>query len=116
MISQRVGHDADRKRRKMALCAGCEAMRTIGGREGCIQEQDCLSHRYQVIITNSPPTGSDWNLIARLHMEWVRVITFRFSTHYAWTFIDEKVYKSGSVISVCLTWRRTSLFKEVCAW
>jgi len=26
------------------------------GREGCVQEQDCLSYRYQVVITNSPRT------------------------------------------------------------
>jgi len=26
-------------------------------REGCVQEQDYLNHRFQVVITNSPPTG-----------------------------------------------------------
>ena len=26
-------------------------------REGGLQEQDCLSYRFQVVITNSPPTG-----------------------------------------------------------
>gem|GEM_PF-5497937 len=26
------------------------------GRESCVQEQDCLSYRFQEIITNSPPT------------------------------------------------------------
>ena len=29
----------------------------VKGRGGCVQEQDCLSYRFQVIITNSPPTG-----------------------------------------------------------
>ena len=27
------------------------------GREGCGQEQDCLTHRFQLIISNSPGTG-----------------------------------------------------------
>jgi len=30
----------------------------VKGRGGCVQEQDCLSYRFQVIITNSPRTGS----------------------------------------------------------
>jgi len=29
------------------------------GREGCVQEQDYLTCRFKVIITNSPPTGSE---------------------------------------------------------
>jgi len=29
----------------------------VKGRGGCVQEQDCLSYRFQVIITNSPRTG-----------------------------------------------------------
>ena len=29
------------------------------GREGCLQEQDCFSWRFQVTITNSPHTGKD---------------------------------------------------------
>ena len=33
-VSRKTGPDADRKRRKMALCARCEAMRTIGGAAG----------------------------------------------------------------------------------
>jgi len=28
----------------------------VEGRGGCVQEQDCLSCRFQVIITNSPRT------------------------------------------------------------
>ena len=28
----------------------------VKGRGGCVQEQDCLSYRFQVIITNSPRT------------------------------------------------------------
>ena len=28
------------------------------GREGCVQEQDCLNYGFQVIISNSPRTGS----------------------------------------------------------
>ena len=31
------------------------------GRAGCVQEQYCLSYRFQVIITNSPQTGCDSN-------------------------------------------------------
>ncbi len=27
------------------------------GRDACVQEQDCLSDRFRVTITNSPPTG-----------------------------------------------------------
>ena len=30
----------------------------VKGREGCVNEQDCLSFRFQVIITNSPHTPS----------------------------------------------------------
>ena len=30
-------------------------------REGCVQEQDCLSYCFQVIITHSPHTGSGDN-------------------------------------------------------
>jgi len=26
-------------------------------KEGCVQEKDCPSYRFQVIITNSPHTG-----------------------------------------------------------
>ena len=33
----------------------------VKGREGCVQEQDCLSYRFQVIITNSPRTGKKVN-------------------------------------------------------
>ena len=30
----------------------------VKGRGGCVQEQDCLSYRFQVIITNSPRSVS----------------------------------------------------------
>ncbi len=30
---------------------------TAKDKEGCPQEQDCLSYRFPVIITNSPQTG-----------------------------------------------------------
>ena len=34
----------------------------VEGRGGCVQEQDCLNYRFQVIITNSPRTGHSWCL------------------------------------------------------
>jgi hypothetical protein len=34
------------------------------GRVGCVQEQDCLIFRFQVMITKSPPTGISWPIIA----------------------------------------------------